>query len=466
MVNDNPFQKGLQRSIDCIGENFCVDPESREDREVAGKEVRHWSTTLLALSYVLDQSALIVGEPGFAKTTAAKAISSVLSGYPFDLYEAAQIQGHPDQTFETMIARLDFSRLQREEKVIWLSSAYLPVCIVDEMNRLPAGKQTELLTAIETGRWNYLNATFFKGKVPFIATANHPDDGNHIMIHPLRDRFSIHLELGYIGVTYEKDVRNAQDSIKELCDNALTTRILDIINSSEKSVQDKLGEIDTVRKSFVKKIGTDIDAYVVDNTAKKTMQEQIAAIPETTEAMVFRQMITAELSTTPTYGRKRSNDPVDTSNHAKELASTACANSLSYRGSRSLCDYAKALAWLTADDPAKAEVTKEHIATIAPHVLGHRLEFTQDYRAQYEGKQRPGMYGMTMGMFLSEQLVAGIGQRYKPLKETLDLLVTAQQRKDSLSSEQQREVAEMLAARERMDHPLLREYVSRLKNRR
>ncbi len=464
MVTTIPLHKGLQKSIDLIGKHLCVDPEYKE---IAEKEVPYWNTTLLALSYVLDQHPLIVGEPGFAKTTMAKVVSSVLTGYPFDLYEAAQIQGHPDQTYETMIARLDFSQLTREERVIWLTSAYLPVRITDEINRLPTGKQDELLNAIETGRFNYLNATFFTGKAPFFTTANHPDDGNHIMIPPLRDRFPIHVELGYIGASYEDQIRDAQNNILELRDDGLTTKILEIINNPGKSIHDKLKEIDINRKQFVQKLeGVTIDAYIVDLEKKKAMQQQIYAVPETTEATVFRQMLNAELNTTPTYGRKRSNDPVDASNHAKDLASTACKNGFSPRGVTAIREYVQALAWLTADDPARAEVTKAHIVAIAPHVLGHRLEFTQDYRAEWEGKQRDGIYGTPMEMFLSQQLVCGVEKRYGTLKQDLDLVVTACKKSASLTADQLGRVNAMILAPDMVDHPLVREYVLRIKHNR
>lgn len=456
-MNAAEHRKHLLEDIALIGTTFYVDPEQKE----VGKYcMNNWNTTLLALSYVLDAHPLIVGEPGFAKTTAAKVVSSVLSGYPFDLYEAAQIQGHPDQTHETMIARPDFSKLSTEERVIWLLSAYLPVRITDEINRLPTGKQDELLNCIQTGRFNYLNATFYTGQAPFFATANHPDDGNHVLIPPLRDRFSIHLESGYIGATYSDQIETAQDNIQELCKPDITTNIIEIINDPNKNIEEKLKEIDAARQKYVTFIqGSDIQGHVFGADEKKVMQKAIRAVPVSTDALVFSQMIAAELNWTPTHGRKRSNDKIDTSNHAKDLASSFVKNAYSPRAQRALNHYAKGIAYLCED----TEVRKEHVMAMVPYVLGHRLEFTDDFRSQHEGKERHGFYGLSIEMFLAAKLVERIEKNYGTVKKDLDLVVTAYKEPQTLKAPQHARVEELKGTVDTIDHPLLREYVMRIK---
>ena len=120
---------------------------------------------------------------------------------------------------------------------------------------MPSGNQDELLNALETGRFNYLNSTFYVGKTPFFATANHPDDGNHILIPPLRDRFRIHVEAGHLGATYRQDIKRCRKNIDaDLRDEKTTTRILEIINDPEKSVKQRLDAITKAREGFVKKL--------------------------------------------------------------------------------------------------------------------------------------------------------------------------------------------------------------------
>ena len=429
------YRAELNRSIDFIGQCYFYDPEKKV---VGHTEIPHWNTTLLALSYVMDKNPIIVGEPGFAKTTAAKVIATCMSGYPFDLYEAAQIQGHPDQTYETMLARLDFAKLKDRESVIWLLSAYLPVRIFDEINRLPSGNQDELLNSLETGRFNYLNSTFFIGKTPFFATANHPDDGNHILIPPLRDRFRIHVEVGHLGATYRNDIKRCRANIEsDLRDEELTNRIIDLINDPTKTVKERLQEIDTARKKFVKKLTTseESELSVFEAQERKAISQQIYAVPLSSEAETFLEMIDQELNTTPRYGRKRSNDPIDASNHAQKLASNKVKNGTSPRGIiDGLEEYAQALVYLTEGD----KVEKAHLHALVPYCLGHRLDFHDDFKKSYEDKDRPGQYGLTREMFLAGELIKGVERNYsgdpdKPedhgVKRILDLLVEAYRKK-------------------------------------
>ncbi len=451
------YRKEMSDNIKLIGENLFIDPEGKN---IGHKYVPHWNTTLLTLSYALDQNPLIIGEPGFAKTTAAKVIGSVLSGYPFDLYEAAQIQGHPDQTFETMLARPDFSKLSKEESVIWLVSAYLPLRIIDELNRLPGGNQDEILNMLETGRISYLNSTFYTGKTPFIATANNPDDGNHILIPPIKDRFAINVEVGHLGATYEEAIECAERNINELKRSELTDKILSIINDKEKSIENRLKSIDSARKEYAAWIESDkIGGHVLDPEKKQAMQQEIYSVELDENANVFLQMLDSELNYTPTNGRKRSNDPVDRSNHATKLASTKAKNAMSPRGIiRGIKRYAQALAYLNNDEKA----TKDYIVAMIPHALGHRLDFTDDFRSTHESTQRGGEYGMTREMHLATKLGEGVEDNFKNVKKSLDLLVTAFKDHASLSKAQKQEVEEMLANTDKLDHPLLKEYAKRI----
>ncbi len=457
--NGRDYRTELQETTSLIGEYFFLDPERKK---VGSDVIPNWNVTLLTLSYVMDQNPLIVGEPGFGKTTAAKVISCMMSGYPFDLYEAAQIQGHPDQTYETMIARPDFSKLSREESVIWLTSAYLPVRIIDEINRLPAGNQDELLNTLQTGRFNYLNATFFTGRTPFFATANHPDDGNHILIPPMRDRFSVHVELGDIGSVHEDEIEVAENNIGELCNSELTGQIMEIVNDKSMEVEAKLDLIDKRRGQYINFLHSDtIGTYLFDAEDRKAVTKQIRSIPLSDEALVLRNLIKSEINYTPTFGRKRSNDKVDTSNHAQELASTCVMNALSPRATGALKGYAQGLAYLIGAE----KVRKEHIVAVAPHVMGHRLEFTTDFRGQFEDKRREGIYGMPMEMHLSSHLIEKIEKNYSKAKKEIDLLIQAYKAPEKLSDNLRKKANEMLSGEIELDHPLLKELVRALKER-
>ena len=459
------YRTELQKIINLSAENFFIDPE---EREINHKTVEHWPTTLLALSYVLDKNALIIGEPGFGKTTAVKVLSSLLGGYPYDLYSAAQIQGHPDQTFETMIARLDFSKLKDKESVIWLTSAYLPVRVIDEISRLTSGKQDEILDPLQSGRFNYLNATFYMGETPFYATTNNPDDGNHVLILPIRDRFSSHLELGFIGATYKSAIDVARENRDTLlCDPELTTQILDIVNNPGYDVPQRLRLIDAQRKGFIQKLESEeVGAKMFSAGDKKDLQRRIRAVKLSEQAMIFEQMIDAEMNYSPLYGRKRSNDPMDKSNHAQKLASSKIRNALSPRGMiDSLILYAQGLAYMLGEE----KVEKYHLQAIAPHALGHRLDFDDDFTAQFTDKKRPGIYGQTKEMYLASELVKQVDLNYTGTsgqggcKQIIDLLAAAFKTPERLSAAHREKLEEILRDDNLLDHPLVKEYARRLK---
>tara|TARA_Y100000310_G_scaffold281791_1_gene302546 strand:- start:11496 stop:12887 length:1392 start_codon:yes stop_codon:yes gene_type:complete len=456
------YRKELNDVSHLIGEYFVIDPEGKK---VGKKEVKHWNTSLATLTYALDKNALIVGEPGFAKTTGVKVLSSMLSGFPLDLYEAAQIQGHPDQTYETMIARLDFSKLKEEESVIWLLSAYLPVKVIDEINRLPPGNQDELLNTLQTGRFNYLNSTLFTGVTPFYATANHPDDGNHVLIPPMRDRFTIHFEMGHIGATYRSKIKVGRENINELLTNSeISGNIINIINNSKYSVKEKLEQIDAARLDFVANLESDnVGVKPFYRHDVENIQSEVENIPLSTEADILIEIIDKELNYTPTFGRKRSSDRIDSSNHAKKLASSSAKNAFSPRAAIDGLELmSKGVAYLLADK----EVRKEHLRAVAPHVLGHRLEFTPDFAAAHEGTPRAGLYGCSKEMHLSQMLIKGVEKNYESVKKDLDLVKVALHNPEDLSKENRERANNMLKDHKLLDHPLLKEYIHRLKKNR
>ena len=473
----NSNREELRHTLDMISDHFIVDPESK----LVGKiEIPSWNTTLLALSYVMESNSLILGSPGFGKTTAAKVIGSLLSGFPFDTYEAAQIDGHPDQTFETMIARPDFSKLLVKEDVIWLLNAYLPFRIIDEVNRLPGGKQTELLNALETGRFNYLGKTFFTGKTPFCATANNPDDGNHVIIPPLRDRFPIHMEMGYIGATRDDKILDSEENIEhDLKNEELTELILGIINDRDKSIKEKLKEIEATRDIYIGHLHkNDVDVHFFDKKQRKDTQEEICRIQLNAEARILLQMINAEMNMTGLYGRKRENDPVDEGNRGRTLSSSNTKTALSPRGiNRGIKRYAQAIAYLTG----APEVTKEHIIAIAPYALGHRVDFTDKFRGLHQEDRREGLFGMPFETHLAKALVEEIDTKYRggqigdttyiAIKPQVDLFLAAIQdkmneekdgdHKQVITPENVARLNQMIDDKESIIHPLLQEYAER-----
>lgn len=449
----------IKYAIDQIGEYFFIDPSTKN---INGEEIDNFNLHLQTLSYLLDKNSMILGEPGFGKTTSAKVLSSTLSGYPFDVYETAQIQGHPEQTVEKWMARPDYGSLfDKQEKVIWQMAAYFPTIIVDELNRLPAGKQDELLNPIETGRFTYMNDSIFTGKKPFYATANHPDDGNHIIIPPLADRFDICLETGHIGAINRSKIGDCKDNIsRELVNYDLSKDIIDVINNKSISYQDQLKRIDDLRKNYkshIEDILSENQKFKVLNQEERAkIKEDIRSMPMSNESEIFLQTIDSELNNTKTYGGKRSNDPIDDSNHAKNLASTRVMSAGSPRALMAIEDFSKGLSYLLGEE----EVSKGVVQAITPYATHHRLNFTEDYRSEHQTKSRNEMFTL----YLARDLVGKIDENYRnSVVPNLDLILTANKNPEKLNKNHKKQLEDLINNIDKIDHPLIKEYALKFK---
>ena len=172
---------------------------SRPDLNLYGEPAN--ATVLLSLLTALTGGkALVIGEPGLGKTTAAEYVCAMVYGFPLGVIWSSVVGGHPEQTEEKIVGSPDLGKLnQGEEAVIWSHFARLPVKIVDEINRLPETKQSLILDGVERGKWEYLNQSLINDEFCLFATANYQDQGTNTLVPPLLDRFDIVVESKHPG---------------------------------------------------------------------------------------------------------------------------------------------------------------------------------------------------------------------------------------------------------------------------
>ena len=172
---------------------------NRPDLSVQGESAN--ATLLLSLlTALIGGKALIIGEPGLGKTTAAEYICSLLYCLPLGVIWSGEVSGHPEQTEEKIVGRPNLGKLnQGEEVVVWSTFARLPVKIVDEINRLPETKQSLILDGLERGKWEYLSQGLINDEFCLFATANYQDQGTNTLVPPLLDRFDIVVESKHPG---------------------------------------------------------------------------------------------------------------------------------------------------------------------------------------------------------------------------------------------------------------------------
>lgn len=445
----------LRENIKITGDRYFVD---NSELKLSSKSLNNFKLSMLWLSVLMSKNVLLVGEPGFGKTTATKVVLSAYSGLPFSLYESAQLQGHPEQVEEKLIGRPDYSKLTTEEAVIWNKAIFLPGIIADEFNRLPAGKHAILLNSVETGRFNYLNEVLYLGQKPFFATANNQDAGTSEIMLPMLDRFAFVLEFGYIGAILQNDIREAYASIKrELSDETLTDRIINSLLDKKMSVRDKMSQLEQYAYGFSETLNN-YGLQSLNVSDQSELLQNINFIELSPEAKIFLECINAELNTTTKYGIKRSSDLLDDSTHAKNLASTNTYTGFSPRAISAIEDLSKGMAILLGD----SKVTKEHINAVAPYVMAHRLLFTEDFIAQNENAKRDD--GEMKGIYLSKKILAGIEANYSSTVQDIGLIYHLLEGNEKPSLLQTLKLKSLLADESKIDHPLTREYIRIIKN--
>jgi MoxR-like ATPase len=152
----NNSQK-IQSLYEIVCSHFYL---GNETFEVGDKRYDHLALFGI-LNLILDGKELILGGYGSGKTSSSERISSLVKGLPLEFVQSTTIHGHPEQTEEKMKATLDLGAMEKEgrEVVKWKIIPYSPVVIIDEINRLPIGKQNMLLNEVDRNIWSYRGET-------------------------------------------------------------------------------------------------------------------------------------------------------------------------------------------------------------------------------------------------------------------------------------------------------------------
>lgn len=333
-----------------------------------GKKVFHKNLTLMFLSYILDKNHLLVGEPGWGKTTSAKIISAKFSGLPYDLYDSLEIRGNPQKYEEKIVGRPHYGKLsQGVEDVVWQGTFGLDAIVVDEVNRLPYETQDVILQGIDTGRWNYQNESLYEGKKPTFMTMNEREDGNGLFA-ALNDRLDIVTEEKFFSTLPVFGFGDARKKVEtDLCKPAFTQEVLDALKSDGFT-------------GFKKKLQTRILESYLTPEEKKTIREEIGKTSMDNDAWLFLQSFMAEINYSYQYGCKRATDPTSPHTHDQHYVGIHVRQSFDPRSVNATLEYAKGLVWFLSDK----EVGLDHIKFILPHVFAHKVVLRKISRTSTE----------------------------------------------------------------------------------
>ena len=399
------------------------------------------NVVLMSLSYLLDRNHLIIGDPGWGKTTLAQILSSKFSGIPFDLYESLTVEGHPGLFTEKWKARPHYGSLtQGVEKVIWQGSFGLDTFIVDEINRVSPDVQDEMLEGIRTGRWTYMNDVLYEGKKPTFLTMNDRDNGNGSLIPPLEDRIDIVTE-ECVGSPLN-DYRVAEKRIRDnLSDPRVTTSALDELNKMDFA-------------QFKSIIARNKKGDYLTADEKRSIQESIENIPYTNDALYFLWTFASEINYNFRYGKKRARDPISDDDHDKQFAGIHVKNSFSARPEMATQVYSKGLAWFLGDE----KVELDHIRYVLPYVTAHKLDFTDDFRDKHGNDIRTDYEDLHLAKKLVELVEENYSKSIKPLRNII-ADIQAEKIKIKDASKGIFIVNGKKTTKDDFDHPLLRHII-------
>ncbi len=363
------------------------------------------STLLFAfLTALVQGKAIIIGEPGLGKTTAAEYISSLIYRLPVGTIWSGTLGGHPEQTEEKIVGRPDLAMLNSgREEVVWTNFAQLPVKIVDEINRLPETKQSLILDGIDRGHWEYLNEMILNDEHCLFATANYQDSGTSSIIAPLLDRFDVMVESRHPGPNLAfsiSEINQKNDILRHpRCEENLQT-----ILRQRLPYHEKIAGIDQNCAEFEAYIHDKYGLRLPNREQRRQVIESISNIGFDVDADAFSRFLIAELCFCSQYGQKRSNELCDDSCHYSGYLCRETKNCISNRFPISLKTFSLALAWFLE----KSEVNIEVVRTVAPYALAHRIQWRDDVVAYHQNKCRLD----PMPIYLAKEAVKKVYRRY------------------------------------------------------
>jgi hypothetical protein len=442
-VEKNGYQKRVREIYGLIHDQLYF---NRPDLEIKGEKYN--SAILLSLLTALKQGKeLIIGEPGLGKTTSAEFICSLIYQLPLGVIWASEVSGHPEQTEEKIIGRPDLGKLnQGEEDVVWTNFTQIPAKIVDEINRLPETKQSMILDGVDRGNWEYLNEMIINEEYCLFATANYQDGGTNTIIAPLVDRFDVMIESKYPGanLSFQVGKNNRKD---HLLRHPKTEKELHRLFKSKIAYEKKVSKMEELCNAFGEFVQETLGVRPLQKQDRDQIRAEMEDIGFDLDASAFTRMLLAEFSYCERYGQKRSVETCEEGCHFTGYLCHDVKNCASNRLPTSIRRYAQGLAWFLQD----SEIDIEHVKSVIPYTLAHRVQWRDQILSQKERARREDPFPI----YLVKEAVRVVLQRYREQSDHL---------KDALAVGSRIFQGESLEALEG-DHPLYHEIKKDLERR-
>ena len=406
-MGENGYQKQVMEIYRFINDHLYF---NRPDIEIKGESYN--STILFSLLTGLKKGKeLIIGEPGLGKTTSAEYVSSLIYQFPLGVIWGSEVSGHPEQTEEKIIGRPDLGKLNRgEEDVVWSNFSQIPVKIVDEINRLPETKQSMILDGVDRGNWEYLNEIIINDEYCLFATANYQDGGTNTIIAPLVDRFDVIVESRYPGANLSFLIGKAKRK-DHILRHPKYEKDLHRIFKSKISYEKKIQKVEEVCNVFGEYVREVLGVRPLQRQERDQIRTEMERLELDLDASALTRMILAEFSFCERYGQKRVVENCEEGCHYTGYLCHDIKNCSSNRLPTSITKYAQGLAWLL-DDPV---IDIEHVKSVIPYTLAHRVQWKDEIFSQKERAKRDDPFPI----FIAKEAVKTVSQRYREQSEHL-----------------------------------------------
>ena len=406
-MGKNGYQKQVMEIYRFINDHLYF---NRPDIEIKGESYN--STILFSLLTGLKKGKeLIIGEPGLGKTTSAEYVSSLIYQFPLGVIWGSEVSGHPEQTEEKIIGRPDLGKLNRgEEDVVWSNFSQIPVKIVDEINRLPETKQSMILDGVDRGNWEYLNEIIINDEYCLFATANYQDGGTNTIIAPLVDRFDVIVESRYPGANLSFLIGKAKRK-DHILRHPKYEKDLHRIFKSKISYEKKIQKVEEVCNVFGEYVREVLGVRPLQRQERDQIRTEMERLELDLDASALTRMILAEFSFCERYGQKRVVENCEEGCHYTGYLCHDIKNCSSNRLPTSITKYAQGLAWLL-DDPV---IDIEHVKSVIPYTLAHRVQWKDEIFSQKERAKRDDPFPI----FIAKEAVKTVSQRYREQSEHL-----------------------------------------------
>jgi len=406
-VEKNGYQKQVMEIYQFISDHLYF---NRPDLEVKGE----WFNSAILLSLLtglVKGKELIIGEPGLGKTTSAEFVCSLIYQFPLGVIWGSEVSGHPEQTEEKIIGRPDLGKLnQGEEDVVWTNFSQVPVKIVDEINRLPETKQSMILDGVDRGNWEYLNEMIINDEYCLYATANYQDGGTNTIIAPLVDRFDVIVESRYPGANLSFLIAKSKGKEQVLRHPKFEKDLYRILKSKI-AYEKKIPKMEEVCNAFGDYVEETVGVKPLKREDRDRIRDEMQALDLDLDASAFSRMLLAELSFCDRYGQKRIVENCEEGCHYTGYLCRQIRNCASNRLPTSIKLFAQGLAWLLGD----SQIDIEHVKTVMPFALSHRIQWKDEVLSQKERAKRDDPFQI----FLAKEAVKTVSQRYREQSDYL-----------------------------------------------